>query len=138
MHGPIDFIVMEFGEKNFKGEVLEALNDSVDKKIISVLDLALIHKDVDGNISTFDLNSLDGKLAQSIEGLHRESIGLITDEDIEEVGAIMDPDFTAGLLIVEQLWAKNLKQALMNTEGILLSEGRIHPDAAFELDEEEN
>lgn len=58
-------------------------------------------------------------------------------EDTEEVGEVLAPNNAAGLLIIEQLWAKDLKRALINANGKLVSEGRIHPDAAAELDEEE-
>ncbi|URN83332.1 DUF6325 family protein [Acetobacterium wieringae] len=136
MRGPIDYIVLEFEGNQFKGEVLSALTDAVSKKIINVLDLAVILKDENGNVVSLELNNLDGELAQSIAALHREKAGLISMEDTEEVGEVLAPNNAAGLLIIEQLWAKDLKRALINANGKLVSEGRIHPDAA-ELDEEE-
>ncbi|MEA4805535.1 DUF6325 family protein [Acetobacterium wieringae] len=137
MRGPIDYIVLEFEGNQFKGEVLNALTDAVSKKIINVLDLAVILKDENGNVVSLELNNLDGELAQSIAALHREKVGLISIEDTEEVGEVLAPNNAAGLLIIEQLWAKDLKRALINANGKLVSEGRIHPDAAAELDEEE-
>ena len=137
MRGPIDYIVLEFEGNQFKGEVLNALTDAVSKRIINVLDLAVILKDENGNVVSLELNNLDGELAQSIAALHREKAGLISMEDTEEVGEVLAPNNAAGLLIIEQLWAKDLKRALINANGKLVSEGRIHPDAAAELDEEE-
>ncbi|WP_051355739.1 DUF6325 family protein [Acetobacterium malicum] len=137
MRGPIDYIVLEFEGNHFKGEVLNALTDAVNKRIINVLDLALIYKDQNGNVSALELNNLGEELARSIEGLHRERAGLISIEDTEEVGEVLDLNNSAGLLIIEHLWAKDLKKALINANGKLVSEGRIHPDAAAELDKEE-
>lgn len=75
MRGPIDYIVLEFEGNQFKGEVLSALTDAVSKKIINVLDLAVILKDENGNVVSLELNNLDGELAQSIAALHREKAG---------------------------------------------------------------
>jgi hypothetical protein len=59
--------------------------------------------------------------------------GIITEEDVEEIGELLENNTSAGLLIIEQLWAKPLKEALINANGTLLAEGRIHPEAALEL-----
>lgn len=57
-------------------------------------------------------------------------------DDAEKIAADMDNDTSAGLLIIEQLWAKGLKKALLDKNAILLDEGRIHPDKiAAALDE---
>ena len=59
---------------------------------------------------------------------------LIGDDDLDEAGELLENGTSAGLLIIEQLWAKDLKQAIINTNGTLIAEGRIHPDASRELD----
>ncbi|MBI4855978.1 MAG: hypothetical protein HY818_04470 [Acetobacterium woodii] len=137
MRGPIDYIVMEFVGNQFKGEVLDALTEAVNKKIIDVLDIALIHKDNEGNVTTMELSNVDNEIACAIDELHKNKAGLITLDDEEEVGELLDLNNSAGILIIEQLWAKDLKKALLNANGKLVSEGRIHPDAAAELDDEE-
>jgi len=37
------------------------------------------------------------------------------------------------VLIIEHLWAKPLKEALLKAGGKLVAEGRIHPEAEVEL-----
>ncbi len=128
MRGPIDYIIVSFEGNNFKGEILEELQKAVDAGTISVLDLGLILRDADGTVTSVELTDT-GSL--TIEG------GLISDEDINEVGELLEDNSSAGLLIVEQLWAKGLKQAIINANGTLLDEGRIHPDATKELDTKE-
>lgn len=137
MHGPIDFIVVEFAGNNFKGEVLDELAAAVENKIIDVLDIAVISKDADGNVHAIELNNLDNDLARAIDVSHKSNPGLISLEDTEEVSALLDNNCSAGLLIIEQLWAKGIKKALLNAGGRLISEGRIHPDAVQEIEEKE-
>lgn len=131
MRGPIDYIIVEFKGNNFKGEILAELAKAVEQGVIAVLDLAVIAKDKEGNVASVELGTVKSDLAQNIA---KANAGLINEEDVAEVGELLDNDCAAGLLIIEQLWAKGLKQAIINANGTLVAEGRIHPDAEKELD----
>lgn len=130
MRGPIDYIVVGFNGNNFKGEILQELSTAIEQGVIAVLDLALISKGADGDITKIELT--DQPEVEAILPVD-SSQGLITEEDIDEVAGVLDENCSAGLLIVEQLWAKGLKQAIINADGVLLAEGRIHPDAYMEI-----
>lgn len=133
MRGPIDYIVVGFTGNKFKGEVLAELADAVEQGVIQVLDLAMIVKDEAGEVTMLEMSADDAALAKVFP--HGEQQGLITDEDVAEVAEVLDDNCSAGLLIVEQLWARGLKQAILNADGVLLAEGRIHPEAYAELTE---
>ncbi len=133
MRGPIDYIVVGFPGNKFKGEVLAELADAVEQGVIQVLDLAMIVKDEAGEVTMLEVSADDTALAKVFP--YGEQQGLITDEDVAEVADVLDDNCSAGLLIVEQLWAKGLKQAILNADGVLLAEGRIHPEAYAELTE---
>lgn len=135
MRGPIDYIVVAFEGNQFKGEILKELEKAVSDNTISVLDLAVIAKDSDGNVQSIELSNIDSELIKQISANKSGQTGLITDEDVEEIGEILAEDCSAGLLIIEQVWAKGLKQAIINANGELLAEGRIHPEADKELNE---
>lgn len=64
--------------------------------------------------------------------LHNE---LVDTSDIAEVADLLEPNTAAGLLVIEHLWAKPLKKAIADAGGFLIVDGRIHPDAANELNE---
>lgn len=134
MRGPIDYIVVAFDGNNFNGAALEALQVAVDNKTIDVLDLALVSKDAQGDISAVEIANIDDAVVKSLIGEKGSDDTLITDEDIEEIGEILENDTAAGLLIIEQLWAIDLKKALIDANGTMIAEGRIHPDAQKELD----
>lgn len=133
MHGPIDYIIVGFEGNNFTGEVLEELKTATDDGTIAVRALVLVMKDNDGVVKTVALNE---SILQITASFHLDN-SLVTDDDVTEVGDVLANNTAAGLLIVEQLWAKGLKQALINAGGFLIADGRIHPDAAKELDEKE-
>ncbi len=132
MRGPIDYIVVGFPGNNFKGEILQELATASENGTIAVLDIALISKDKDGTVAKIELT--DQPAIETVLPADA-SQGLITDEDVEEVASVLDENCSAGLLIVEQLWAKGLKQAILNADGVLMAEGRIHPEAYAEITE---
>ncbi len=134
MRGPIDYIVVGFPGNKFKGEVLEALSTAVANGTIAVLDIALILKDEKGEVT--EINAVDDAVVQKLMPDGVQESGLIQDDDVEEIASVLDNNCSAGLLIVEQLWAKDIKQALINANGVLLAEGRIHPEAYEEITHE--
>ena len=138
MRGPIDYIIVGFDGNNFTGEILTELQKASSAGTIAVLSLALITRDADGAVTSVEVSDVgDPQIAQLVDAMHVES-GLISDDDIQEVGELLEDNTSAGLLIVEQLWAKGLKQAIVNANGVLIAEGRIHGEASDELDSEED
>lgn len=134
MRGPIDYIVVGFEGNKFNGAALEALQVAMDKGTIDVLDLALIVKDDQGELDVVEIASVEDPIVKEIAAKKGSGETLITDEDIEEIGEILENETAAGLLIIEQLWAIDLKKALIEANGKLIAEGRIHPEAQKELD----
>lgn len=133
MRAPIDYLVVGFEGNNFKGEILAELTTAVENGTIAVLDLAIVAKDESDAVAKIELADLSNEAVQKL--LPSGSSGLISDDDVAEIADLVEPNCSVGLLIIEQLWAKGLKQAIINANGVVIAEGRIHPDAAEELNE---
>lgn len=134
MRGPIDYIVVGFEGNNFDGSVLAALADAIDKEIIALVALSVIAKDAEGNVTTLDIAQSGDQFAVEFAQKYQPTGDLVTNDDIDEVADLLENNTAAGLLVVEQLWAKPLKIALIDANGVLVAEGRIHPEAAQELE----
>ena len=134
MRGPIDYIVVGFEGNNFDGSVLAALADAIDKEIIALVALSVIAKDAEGNVTTLDIAQSGDQFAVEFAQKYQPTGDLVTSDDIDEVADLLENNTAAGLLVVEQLWAKPLKKALIDANGVLVAEGRIHPEAAQELE----
>lgn len=134
MRGPIDFIIVGFEGNKFDGSILKAISDAIDKGIIALVALSVITKDKDGNVAALDIAEAGDEMVAEFTEKYSSQDGTIDQDDIDEVADLIENNCTAGLLAVEQLWAKPLKEALIKANGVLLAEGRIHPDAALELD----
>jgi hypothetical protein len=134
MRGPIDYIIVGFDGANFTGNILKELQKAEESGVISVLALAVVAKDAEGTVTTVGLTEDTLEISKTF----RLDDSLITEDDVTEVGDLLENDTAAGLLIVEHLWAKGLKQAILDAGGQLLADGRIHPDASEELEEKED
>jgi hypothetical protein len=128
--GPIDYIVVGFKGNSFDGSIMRELEKAVKDNVIRVLDLLFIMKDANGNV-------VDGEYIDQSDAM-REMFGdiapaddtpLLSDSDITKISDDMDNETAAGVLVVEQLWAKGIKKALMDAGGFLIADGRIHPEA---------
>jgi hypothetical protein len=129
MLGPIDYLVVGFKGNNFDGSILEELSKAAASGAIRVVDLLFIIKYADGTVDIAEIEDQDEELRESIKQIGYDGdLELISMDDAEKIAEDMDNDTSAGLLIIEQLWAKGLKKALLEKDAILIDEGRIHPD----------
>lgn len=130
MRGPIDYIIVGFDKPNFDGSVIAELQKASEAGVISVLALVVVKKDSEGNVTSLSADEAGGV---EITFVDKSAEDMVTEDDVLEVGELLDNDTAAGLLIVEQLWAKGLKRALFAANGLLIAEGRIHPEAYAEI-----
>ena len=134
--GPVEYMVVAFPGNQFKGEVLPAIAEQVEKGTIRIIDLAFVSKDADGNVTALEVSDLDSGIGQALHALlGDEKGGLINDDDIMAVAEEMEPNFSAGLLVWEDVWATKIKNSIIDAGGELWDLERIPyqvVDAAIE------
>lgn len=140
MLGPIDYIAVSFEGNNFDGSILEELAKAAESGAVRVVDLLFIIKDSEGNVAVAEIEDQADDLKAVATAIgHDGDLPLLTEEDVNKLGAQMKNSTSAGILVIEQVWAKGLKKALLDAGGLLIDEGRIHPDtisaAVEELEE---
>jgi hypothetical protein len=122
--GPIDFIALEFPGNRFKGEILPDLFELVDKEIIRIIDLLIIRKD-DGEVTVLELRELEPGSIELLNPLKVEANQMITELDIEMIAGQLADNSTAGLLLIENVWAKKTQQAMRDANSRVLMFERI-------------
>ncbi len=127
-YGPIDFLALEFKNENLKGEILPALLDLVNRKIIRIIDLVVIQKKEDGTHTALEMNQLTPELMGAFAPLRADVTGIIQVEDIAGIAEIMKNGSTAAALLFENLWAVQFKEAVLNAKGRLLEQTRVPAD----------
>ena len=123
--GPIDYIVVEFPGSKMTGEGFPLLLDLVDRGIIRILDLVFVTKDLDGSVKGIAIADLDDDGELDLAVFEGASSGLISDDDIDEAGGILEPGSSAGILVYENVWAGPFAAAVRRGGGQLVASGRI-------------
>ncbi len=123
--GPVEYIAIAFPGNKFSGEIVPAIKALQDSGTIKVIDLVIITKDGDGNVAAIELAEASPETQATFEALGVETRNLLGQEDFEDIGAALDPNSTAALMIWENVWASEFAKSLRNADGILIANGRI-------------
>jgi len=124
--GPVDYLVVEFpGRRVASGEGLSMLLDLVDRGVIRILDLVFIGKEPDGTVIRLDPDDIARNRHPGLGVFDGASSGLLSQEDIDDVAAIIQADSGAALLVYENTWAAPLAMQLSRAGGQLIANGRI-------------
>jgi len=122
--GPIDYLLVEWPGRQPNGEAAPYLVDLVERGLIRILDLTFIAKDEDGSVSGLELSDL-GDGAAELSVFEGASSGLLSDDDVNEAAAALEPGTSAALLVYENSWAGPFAAAVRRSGGQLVASGRI-------------
>ena len=123
--GPVEYMVIEFPGNQFKGEIIPALREVVDKGVIRIIDLVFVRKDEQGNVNVMELADLQKDAADAFAPLAREASTLFAEEDIGKVSEVMEMNSSVALLLFEHVWATRFRNAVLNANGRLIAGERI-------------
>jgi uncharacterized membrane protein len=124
--GPIEVIVAGFPGNRFNGKIMPALQSLVDRDIVSVVDGLLVMKDAEGVVTYVELEEIDANEdAAALAGLLDLTDGLLSDEDVEELAMALEPNSSAAALVLEHTWAKPLRDAIVDSDGVLIANFRV-------------
>jgi hypothetical protein len=123
--GPVDYMIVAFPGNQFTGEVAPALAKLVENGTIRIIDLAFVAKDAEGDTAAFELTDIDPEVRKGFENLGVEINGLFNDEDLRAAAEELEPNSSAALLVWENIWAREVAQALRNAGGELLDFERL-------------
>ncbi|MGC4959845.1 DUF6325 family protein [Gordonia sp. DT218] len=126
--GPIDYVVLEWPDKQPNGEAIPYLIDLVDRGVIRIIDLAFVMKDDDGSITQLELDQL-GADFEVFDGVATD---LISTDDVSEAASVLQPGTAAAIIVYENSWAAGFAAALRRNGGQMVSAGRIPMDEFLE------
>jgi uncharacterized membrane protein len=128
--GPVDLLVVEFPGNQFKGEIAPALRDLVTEGTVRVLDLLFVYKDADGEVGSVELAGLGPDLQPAFADLDGQlGGGLLDAEDVAQVGANLQPNSSAALIVWENTWAGRFVTAMEHAGARVVDQARIPAEA---------
>ena len=111
-HGPVDVVVLAFGEARFDGSALAELKRQSAAGTIRVLDLIILLKDEDENCLRVQVSDLPPEDAAAVDFLEAATMGLFDDEDAATLCEGMVPGSAVAALALEHTWAVDLANAI--------------------------
>ena len=137
--GPVDYFVVGFpaDKADFSGAMAEELRKLVKSGTVRVLDLMVVTKAQDGTVEVAELRDTDESEFGELRSLEADLSMMLAAEDVERVGADLDPGSTAAVLVWENTWAGPFASSVRRSGGELISTGRIPTQALIAAAEED-
>jgi hypothetical protein len=90
-----------------------------------VLDLLILKKNDDGSVEGFESHDFGDDELGELRALEDELALLLAEEDVESIGAALEPGSVAAVLVYENVWAAPFGAAVRRSGGQLVASGRI-------------
>jgi uncharacterized membrane protein len=149
--GPVQLLVVGYGkDATFTGGALKELHRLSEHDIVHLVDLLVVAKDADGNVTQVELSDLPelqeygavagallgfgaageaGAEAGAIAGAEATADGRIYDpEDVWVLADQIPPGMTAAIAMLEHRWAIPMRDAIADAGGVVLADEWIHPE----------
>lgn len=123
--GPVEMLVVKFPGNHFSGEIAPALAELVETGMIRLIDFLFVLKDETGAVFVYELNGLGEEVAAVLEPIVQPEDELLSQQDAESVGVLLEPNSSAGLLLFENAWAARFTEAMRNADGEVIINSRI-------------
>jgi len=124
--GPIEVLLIAFPGNQFNGEILPELERLVEAGTISVVDGLLVTKLDDGDVIFAEFGEEDANPdAARLAALLDQVESLISDDDVAELAAGLEPNSSAALLVFEHTWAKPFRDAVVASGGVVAADFRV-------------
>lgn len=124
-HGPVDVVVLAFGEPKFDGSIAAELRRLAAEGTIRVLDAMFITKAEDGAAATLDIEDLPAGERDAFGHIDTGTRGLFDAEDADELIEGMVPGSAIVALAIEHAWALELARAVRGAGGEVALNVRI-------------
>jgi hypothetical protein len=133
-HGPVDVIILAFGEPEFDGSVLAELERLAKAGTIRVLDAMAMMKEDDGTEVTLDIEDLPAEERSALGFIETGTKGLFDSEDAATLFEGMSSGSAVVAIAIEHRWAVALANAMKDTGAEIAMSWRVpasEVDTAF-------
>ena len=134
--GSLEYVVLGLENHRFTSEVLPELNTLQGSGLIRVVDLVFVSKGGDGTVALQEVGELGEEKQLAYESLAEDLAGLLTAEDIEQLGTQIPDGTSAVILLFEHNWTLQLMDAIHRAGGQLFTGGMVAPDASKNVNAE--
>ena len=123
---PVEILTLVFPDNAFNGQVVPELAKVVDDETITIIDGLFVTVDADGETDYFEFEELEANSdASRLITVVDHFDGLISDDDVVALTESLAPNSSAAILVFEHTWMKPLRDAIVDSGGIVLDSIRV-------------
>jgi len=146
--GPVQLLAVGFDpDARFEGRIMDELANLERHETIRILDLLFVGKDAEtGDLLALDYQGeelgaivgallgfeCEGEQPADMSEIEGHAFGL-SKREIHGIAASLKPGSSAGFLLIEHVWARDLKRAIRDAGGFPLGEGFLTPETLAEV-----
>lgn len=124
--GPVDVVVIGYPpDAPRTGEAIPLFLDLVDRGIIRVLDVLMVQKDEQGNVSGIEIADLDDDGVDDVLVFAGARTGMLGDDDASTAAEALTPGEAALMICFENTWAAPFATAVRRNGGQVLAFERV-------------
>jgi uncharacterized membrane protein len=146
--GPVQLLAVGFDpDARFEGRIMNELENLERHETIRILDLLFVGKDAEtGDLLALDYQGeelgaivgallgfdFEGEQPPDMSGIEGHAFGL-SQSEIHGIATSLKPGSSAGFLLIEHVWARDLKRAIRDAGGFPLGEGFLTPETLADV-----
>jgi len=146
--GPVQLVAVGFDpDARFEGKIMNELENLERHETIRILDLLFVGKDAEtGDLLALDYQGeelgaivgallgfeFEGEQPPDLSEIEGHAFGL-SEREIQKIAASLHPGSSAGFLLIEHVWARDLKRAIRDAGGFPLGEGFLTPETLADV-----
>jgi len=133
---PLEYALIGFEGNKFSGKIVPELVDLAARGIVRFVDIVFIQKDEEGSTRTIELNDLEPELYEAFVPMGEHVSSLFTTDDLAIAASKLPVNSAAMLILWENLWTANLRQAIADAGGQLVERAQIAPEVVEQFKQE--
>ncbi len=121
--GPVDISVVSFAGDRPDDATIAAIEELIESGEIAVLDLLFVSRAANGDLTVTEFEDVGEEWG--FTRIELPASGVIGDNDVDDLAAMIEPGRSAAVIAIELLFAKRLTSRLAESGGLVLHSERI-------------
>jgi uncharacterized membrane protein len=127
----MELAVLEFADPAYDGSMASALSDLVERQIVAIVDLLILRKSSEGEVEVVELADAEGAVGDQFADLDGDVMWLLSDRDVAAVADHLEPGSTGVVVVWENVWARQMREAIARSGGRLVVHDRLDTEAVL-------
>lgn len=132
-HGPIDFILVKFGEEHPSANIAAGLKQLIEAETISIIDIIFVEHGAGETVQVLELSDLPDDVYDAWSEIVADMGSLLTADDAVTLATGLGENESAVLVLYENTWARQMSSAIAAANGEVIVHTRIPRDVVAEL-----